>query len=130
MKPYLDDRGFSLHDIFDALPGQINYSTLNPGVVKAWHRHKHQTDYFCVVMGNAKVALHDEKTGKTETHFIGELNPKVLKIPPGIWHGYTPVGDKPCGLLYYMDRRYDPENPDEERAPWNSFGYNWEVENR
>ena len=116
--------------MFDVVPGQINYSVLFPGVVKAWHRHKKQTDWFCVVLGNAKVALYDEKTKKFETHFMGELNPKVIKIVPGIWHGYTALGGKPCGLVYYMDKKFNPSEPDEERAEWNAFGYNWEVENK
>jgi dTDP-4-dehydrorhamnose 3,5-epimerase len=112
------------------VPGQINFSILYPGVVKAWHRHKRQTDYFCVIIGDARVAMHDPEKGTTETIFIGEHNPKVLKIPLGIWHGYTALGPTPCGLLYYVDRKYDPKDPDEERAPWDSFGYNWFPENK
>ena len=130
-KIFLDDRGWSIHDMFpDLRGGQINYSVLFPGIVKAWHRHKIQTDYFCVVMGNAQVAVHDPDTGKTETHFMGELNPSVLVIPPKLWHGYIAVGNKPCGLIYYMTERYNAEKPDEERAPWDAFGYEWAPKNR
>lgn len=128
MNSFLDDRGWAFYNIFDAVPGQLNYSVLYPGIVKAWHRHKKQNDYFFVLLGNARVALHDPAAGKTETHFIGEKNPKVLKIPPGIWHGYTVLGPTPCGLLYYVDKKYDPSDPDEERASWDSFGYNWNPE--
>ena len=131
IKPFLDDRGWSYHDIFgDVVGGQVNYSVQFPGVVKAWHRHKKQTDYFCVLMGNIRVATHDSETGETKTYFMGEQNPSILKVPPGLWHGFTCLGDKPCGLLYFMTERYDPDDPDEERAPWDSFGYNWFPENR
>ncbi len=130
MNTYLDDRGRAYYDIFDGLPGQINYSVAYPGIVKAWHRHKHQTDYFFVAMGNARVALHDSEKGTTETHFIGEHNPQVIKISPGIWHGYTCLGPEPCGLIYYVSRKYNPEDPDEERASWDSFGYNWFPANK
>ena len=40
------------------------------------------------------------------------------------------LGNKPCGLLYYMTVRYNPEKPDEERAPFDAFGYDWSVKNR
>mgnify|MGYP005831598127 CR=1 FL=1 len=128
---YMDDRGWSYHDIFGELKGgQINFSIVYPGIVKAWHRHRYQTDYFFVLFGEAQVATYDPKTSKTETYFIGEHNPVVLKIPAGLWHGFTPLGGKPCGLLYYMTRRYNPKKPDEERAPWDAFGYDWSPKSR
>jgi len=128
--PFLDDRGFSLHDIFSNLPGQVNYSTLVPGVIKAWHRHEKQTDWWCCLNGNVKVALYDQDADKFETYFIGELNPKVVEIPPGLWHGMTSIGNAPCGMLYYVDVRYNPAEPDEERAAWDAFDYDWSVENK
>jgi len=55
----------------------------------------------------------------------------VLIIPPTLWHGAVPVGPDPAGLLYYVTRSYDSENPDEERRPFDSVdGFSWEVENR
>jgi len=131
MHTYSDDRGWSFLDIFSALEkGQVNYSVVHPGVVKAWHRHKRQWDHWCVLTGNARVGLHDPETNKTTTVYIGEKNPQSLAIPPGIWHGMTPVGAEPCGLLYYVTEKYDPSDPDEERAPWNAFDYSWLPQNR
>ena len=37
--------------------GQVYLSTVYPGVVKGWHYHKIQIDYFSVVSGMAKVVL-------------------------------------------------------------------------
>jgi len=130
MNSFMDDRGWAFYDVFKALPGQINYSVVFPGIVKAWHRHKLQTDYFFVLKGNARVALHDQDKNETKTFFIGERNPQVLEIRPGLWHGYTALGPEPCGLLYYVSKKYNPDEPDEERASWDSFGYNWFPENK
>ena len=131
MQAYSDDRGWSFLDVFSMLAkGQINYSVVYPGVVKAWHRHRRQWDHWCVLLGNARVALYDPETKKVATHFVGERNPQVVSIPPGVWHGMTPVGATPCGLLYLVTEKYDPKDPDEERAPWDSFGYSWSVANR
>lgn len=133
MKPYLDDRGFSLHDIFPLNGGQINYSELVPGVVKAFHRHQKQTDYWCVIRGNAKVVLVDERSGKREikTYCVGEQNPQVIEIPPGVWHGYTPIGNQMAGMLYWVTERYNPASPDEERLSWDAYGAEvWQVQNK
>jgi len=55
---FADSRGWSLNDIygmFDGYPYQVNYSILYPGIIKAWHRHEHQDDYFCILKGMAQV---------------------------------------------------------------------------
>lgn len=133
---FADARGWSLNDIYamyaptvkEANSHQINYSILYPGIIKAWHRHKYQDDYFCVLNGNAQVGVFSEKPNDKgmlsgpEKIIIGELNPSVVQIEAGEWHGLTCVGDKPCGLLYLVTNKYNQEDPDEERASWENFG--------
>ena len=132
MNTWLDDRGFSYMDVFSDSPlvGQVNFSVVNPGVVKAWHRHARQTDWWMIVMGDAKVGLYDQDKQEATTIYMGEHNPKVIEIPPGIWHGLTPVGGRPCGILYYVTHKYDPAAPDEERAGPDAFPFNWEIEHK
>ena len=136
LNKFADSRGWSLMDIysmFNALNNhvcdggdmQINYSILYPGVVKAWHRHKNQDDFFCVLNGMAQVGVYSDENGP-EKFFIGEHNPAVVHIKAGEWHGLTAVGDEPCGLLYLVTNQYNPDDPDEERAPHDSFvGADW-----
>jgi dTDP-4-dehydrorhamnose 3,5-epimerase len=42
------------------------------------------------------------------------------------------LGNVPAQLIYYVDRPYEPQNPDEERIPWDdpSIGFDWEIRNR
>jgi dTDP-4-dehydrorhamnose 3,5-epimerase len=127
LKKFADSRGWSLNDIYsgDHPEFQINYSILYPGIVKAWHRHEHQDDYFCVLKGMAQVGIYSDEEG-AEKYFIGEHNPCVIHIKAGEWHGLTCVGTEPCGLLYLVTKRYDPSNPDEERATPDTFvGLDW-----
>ena len=141
---FVDSRGWSVNDVYlevrkrirrhdtpyydeviSPLSYQINYSHINPGIVKAWHRHKNQDDYFFVVHGMAQVGVYSKKDGP-QKFFIGEHNPALVHIRAGEWHGLTPLGTEPCGLLYYVTNEYDPKRPDEERAPWNDFvGSGW-----
>ncbi len=116
--PY-NEQGYRLRDC------QVNYSILHPGVVKAWHRHKNQDDYFCVVHGMAQVGVYSDEEG-AEKFFIGEHNPGIVHIKAGEYHGLTAVGTKPVGLLYLVTNIYNPHEPDEERAPHDSFvGHDW-----
>ena len=128
LNKFTDSRGWSLNDIYSHFPGdeyQINYSILYPGIIKAWHRHKYQDDYFCILKGMAQVGGYSDEEGP-QKFFIGEHNPAVVHIKAGEWHGLTAVGTKPVGLLYLVTNLYDPRLPDEERAPHDSFvGHDW-----
>ena len=145
LNKFCDSRGWSLNDIHniarkninDEFPKtpydtkyslgncQVNYSILYPGVVKAWHRHAKQDDYFCIIHGMAQVGVYSDEDG-AEKFFIGEHNPGVVHIKAGEWHGLTAVGMKPVGLLYLVTNLYDPTQPDEERAPHDAFvGADW-----
>jgi dTDP-4-dehydrorhamnose 3,5-epimerase len=126
---FSDARGWSLNDIYAIcdLPsnGQINYSILYPGIVKAWHRHQYQDDYFCVLKGMAQVGVVGDD-GTIQKFFIGEHNPAVVHIKAGEWHGLTALGNEPVGLLYLVTRAYNPIAPDEERAPYDKWvGREW-----
>lgn len=138
---YQDDRGWSMMNLLrasyfpDPLDSwQINYSVTHPGVIKAWHRHNTQTDYWMVLNGDLKVAVTDEK--KMWTFVIGEHNPGILIIPPTLWHGCYNHTPTPVGLLYLVTKEYDASEPDESRCdfkkfthsdPTNPLKFSWDV---
>src|SRR5262244_1788016 len=90
-----DDRGYfeELIRVTDGFFGegfgQLSHSKMYPGVVKAWHIHKTQVDWWFVPFGRLRVALHDLRPdsptrGVTQELALGDdLPPAVLKIPPG-----------------------------------------------
>lgn len=116
---------------------QISHTLTYPGVIKAFHWHRHQTDYWYCIAGNIRVALVDLRDdsptkGEVVELYLGEWSRKVLKIPPGVAHGYQVLGSTPAQLVYYTTRPYDPANPDEERIPWDDpeIGFDWSIKNR
>lgn len=131
---HVDDRGWSLMNHMQGVlgpEGQINYSVQFPGVIKAWHRHQHQTDFWMCVMGHLKVGIHRESDGASWLIVTGERRPGVVIIPPTLWHGAATVGPDPAGLFYYVTRRYDPAAPDEERrGPDTIEGFPWALQHR
>ena len=114
------------------------YVALNyPGVVRAWHYHKLQDDYFVAVRGMVKVALYDARDnsgtrGVVEEHFLGEQNPILLKIPIGVVHGYKTIGVEPSLLINFPTKLYTRAEPDEYRLPWDAaeIPYDWALKNR
>lgn len=131
---YTDDRGWSLMNQLQGVmsaQGQVNFSVQYPGVVKAWHRHAKQTDFWICLTGHIKVGVYDQDTKDAWSIVIGEKRPGVVVIPPPLWHGAATVGPTQAGLLYYVTHAYDPAAPDEERAEPDAFpGFPWQVEHR
>lgn len=130
--PYADDRGWSLMNQMQGVlgpDGQINYSVMYPGVIKAWHRHRLQTDFWLCLHGHLKVGVHHEEAGRSWVAVIGEKRPGVMVIPPPLWHGAATVGCEQAGLLYYVTHAYNPEAPDEDRRAYDSIsGFPWSVQ--
>ena len=105
--------------------GQVYVSVAYPGVVKGWHYHKRQTDYFTIVKGMMKVVLYDQRK---ESPTFGELNPVLLVIPPMVVHGMKAIGTEPGYLVNCPTEPYDYSTPDEYRIDphGGEIPYNWE----
>lgn len=107
-----------------------------PELVKAFHWHKKQWDYWDIVVGNARVVLVDLRSdsptsGIVQTIILGENSPRIIAIPPLVAHGYQCLGLQDVHLVYYVTQPYDPTDPDEGRIAWNDprIGFDWRVEN-
>lgn len=116
--------------------GQVYVTMVYPGIVKAWHYHKIQTDHFVCVGGMAKVVLHDTREGsatygETNEFVIGYLRQRMVIIPPGVYHGFTPVGPEPASIVNIPTELYNYNEPDEYRlaADDPSIGYDWAPKN-
>jgi len=112
--------------------GQVYFTTTYPGVVKAWHYHKKQTDHFYVVKGMVKIALYDRRKdsptqGVVNELYLGEHCPGLLRIPPGVLHGWMCVSQKEAYIVNVVSKKYNYAKPDEFRkdAHDNNIPYSW-----
>lgn len=133
---HADERGFFREVIRATDPffkegfGQWSHTLTYQGVAKAWHIHQHQIDWWYVPIGAIKVGLADRREGSPTYGelmevLLGENQPaKVLKIPPGVAHGYR-VLQGPAHVFYITSNVYNPA--DEGRIPHDdpSIGYDW-----
>ncbi|NLX92060.1 MAG: dTDP-4-dehydrorhamnose 3,5-epimerase [Firmicutes bacterium] len=102
--------------------GQIYLTTAYPGVIKAWHYHRLQKDYFAVLSGMAQIVLYDNREGSrtrglVDEFFAGDYNPLLISIPPQVIHGFKALGMKEVLLLNCPTEPYNHAEPDEYRLP-------------
>jgi dTDP-4-dehydrorhamnose 3,5-epimerase len=112
--------------------GQVYITTAYPGVVKAWHYHKKQTDSFTVLHGMVKMVLYDARPkspsrGELNEFFIGVHNPILLQIPPDVYHGFKCVSEHEAIMMNCPSEPYNRAKPDEYRIPAHSdeIPYDW-----
>ena len=110
-------------DMFEDVIVQANLSTTFPGIIRAWHKHERgQVDYFLILKGSAKICVYDEFNKELEEIISTGKNLQIIRIPGHFWHGFKSIGNEPTYLLYFVNKYYDPNNPDEIRRPWNDLG--------
>ena len=107
-----------------------------PELIKAFHWHERQWDYWDIVAGNARVVLVDLReesptVGRIQTLMLGENSPRMVAIPPFVAHGYQAVDLRDVVLTYYVTEPYDPDDPDEGRIAWDDerIGFDWSIQN-
>lgn len=134
-----DERGFLMEMLRKDWPqferfAQAYVTACYPGVIKAWHYHRKQTDHFVCVQGMAKVVLFDSRTdsptqGRLNVFHVGLMNPLLIKIPPLVYHGFTAEGGDVALIVNFPTELYNYEQPDEHRVPYNdpAIPYDWGV---
>ncbi len=136
LKTHADKRGFFRElirvtdDFFSEGFGQWSHSLMFDGVIKAWHLHRIQTDWWYVVGGVLRVGLCDMRPDSTTykkimDFLMGDLQtPRVIKIPPGVAHGCKTI-QGPVNLFYVTSHIYNPD--DEVRLPYNDpeIDFDW-----
>ena len=130
-----DGRGFFREifrhdeDVFtDGKFAQWSHSKMQKNVVKAWHFHHRQTDWWYIPLGQAEVVLYDNRpespTYQKKLVFnLGEADSypntfeACVRIPPGVLHACQVMSDY-AHLFYITSEKYDPQ--DEGRIAYNS----------
>ncbi|HET9300362.1 MAG TPA: dTDP-4-dehydrorhamnose 3,5-epimerase family protein [Candidatus Polarisedimenticolaceae bacterium] len=111
-------------------PAQINYATLVPGAIKAFHVHRRQTDlWFVPPEDRVLLVMVDVREGSPTAGvrmrvMLGDMNPLLALVPPGVAHGCRNLGTSTARIVYLTDVHFrpEPELTDEGRLPWDFAG--------
>ena len=138
LKPIPDERGRLMEilrkdDELFLKFGQVYVTTTYPGVVKAWHYHKIQTDHFTVIHGMMKIVLYDSRKdsptfGQINEFIAGTYNPVLIQIPPMVTHGFKCISEHEAIVINCPTELYNYTAPDEYRiAPHSGeIPYSWD----
>ena len=135
-----DERGTVMHMIKATDPhfqqfGEIYFSTVYPGVVKGWHRHREMTLNYACVFGRIKLVLYDERTesatrGNLQEIFLGPDDYSLVVIPPGIWNGFKGMEEPYAVVANCATHPHDPARSERLDPFDNHIPYRWEVNHR
>ena len=62
--------------------GEIYFSTVYPGVVKGWHRHREMTLNYACIHGRIKLVLFDERDGLDDAGRADGAVPRARRLQP------------------------------------------------
>ena len=99
---------------------QSNRADRQAGSIVGLHYHLHQSDYWYVPFGTARVVLHDLREGgptdgATHSLDLSGDNHMGVYIPPGVAHGFAALTD--MVITYLVDGYYN--SADELGVMWN-----------
>jgi dTDP-4-dehydrorhamnose 3,5-epimerase len=128
--------GGALRGLGEFLVRQVNYSEIEPGVIRAYHLHARQTDvWFVPPSDRLLLVLIDVRKGsRTEgvcqRFVLGAGASQLVRIPPGVGHGVRNIAATTGHLVYFVDQHFspDPATCDEGRLPWDYMGAEiWDI---
>lgn len=139
LQQIIDDRGKVMHMLRNDSPlftkfGEIYFSVVNPGVVKAWKRHLKMTQNLVVPIGRIKLVLYDSRQNSTSYRNIkvlqiGEDNYCLVKIPPLLWYGFQNISPYPSLIVNCADIPHDPAEVEQLDYVDKRIPYDWNLKN-
>jgi len=133
-----DERGAVLHMLRCDAPdfarfGECYFSEVLPGAIKAWKRHRVQTQNLAVPVGRIRLVIYDDREhsttpGQVQVLEIGRPDTYFrLRIPPGLWYGFTCISAIPALLANCPDLPHDPADSEVRTLNDPAIPYSWVV---
>lgn len=135
-----DDRGQVMHMMRSDSPefrgfGEVYFSIVRPGAIKAWKRHQRMTLNIAVPVGRIRFVLYDDRAesrtrGKVQEIILGERDYRRLTVPPMIWVWFRGEGEGLNLLCNCADILHDPNEGDSLPHDDGAIPYSWEDNGR
>ena len=107
--------------------GEVYFSWVERGAIKAWKCHQHMTLNLVVPLGEISFVFHikdQENCFRTEN--IGEEQYARLTVPPGIWFGFQGKASGRSLLMNVADMAHDQDEV--LRKITSEIVYNWSTQ--
>jgi dTDP-4-dehydrorhamnose 3,5-epimerase len=110
--------------------GEAYFSTVDPGFIKGWKRHKKMTLNLLVPFGEIRFVLYDDRASESKRGIFQDVilspqNYSRLTVPPNIWIAFQGLASGRSLLLNLANIPHDPlesdtKQLDEIDCDWNS----------
>ena len=136
LKIIADELGAVLHmlrnddHLFEKF-GEIYFSEINPGAVKAWKRNKRQTQNLAVPVGEIDLVIYDDRKESTTRGSLFNCTlgrPDhycLIRIPSMLWYGFRGLGNTPSLLANCSNQPHDPSEIEKIHPESDLIPYNW-----
>jgi dTDP-4-dehydrorhamnose 3,5-epimerase len=131
-----DARGKVMHMLRSTDPhfeqfGEIYFSTASPGVVKGWHEHTRQTQFYAVIQGNIRLALFDNRPdspsyAELQLEEIGAARYCLVRIPPHVIYSFRALGTETAIVANCPTLPHDPAEAIRHPLTGSPVPYIWE----
>ena len=103
-------------------PAHVYQSATDYGVVKGWHLHAVHSDQMTVTRGKVQITVVDIREGSptlghVNVFILSTASPGLLRIEPGLLHGWKALSRPEIRVVNVQTHVYDPK--DEFKFPWN-----------
>ena len=136
LRQITDNRGAVLHmmrndsELYEKF-GEIYFSEILPGVVKAWKMQIEKTQNLAVPVNKIRLVIYDSRPnsithGRIKEYKIGRPDYyNLIHIPPMLWYGFQSIGGKPA--LVANCATYPHKTDDSKSLPYDSdqIPYQW-----
>ena len=131
-----DSRGSVLHMLRMDSPdftkfGECYFSEVISGAVKAWKKHKIQTQNISVPIGRIKLVIYDDRefsntNGNILVLTLGRPDSYYrVTIPPRVWYGFGCMSPLNALLVNCADYPHDPLENELKDINDNTIPYMW-----
>jgi len=104
--------------------GEVYFSQVEQGAIKAWKCHQRMTLNLVVPKGEVSFVFHLTKQKNVfRTENIGEERYVRLTVPPRIWFGFQGVASERSLLMNLADMVHDPDEMLHKKT--SEIVYNW-----
>jgi dTDP-4-dehydrorhamnose 3,5-epimerase len=140
LRQIFDERGKVMHMLREDSPiftrfGEIYFSCVYPGAVKAWHMHKRMTLNYAVIAGEVKLVLYDDRAGSRTRGMVQELflspeNYCLVTVPPLLWNGFKGIRDQMATLANCATLPHDASEIERRPPVDSSIPYDWGMQHK
>ena len=112
--------------------GEIYFSVVYPGAIKAWHLHHRMTLNYAVVSGTIKLVLYDDREGSASRGelmelFVGDSNYVLVTVPVAVWNGFKGLGTQAAIVANCATHPHDPDEIVRMDPMSSKIPYDWSL---